>query len=78
MQKWNDYADTIRTQNDRFGMKMKRTTFEKLDSQQQEQLKKLKSAALAAAAKAEGINLGSSETPQSVNEEIFGNSSGKL
>lgn len=57
MKRWNEYAQTIRTQNDRFGLKMKKMAFEKLDPEQQEQLRKLKSASVAAAAKAEGITL---------------------
>jgi len=58
LKRWNEYAQTIRTQNDRFGVKMKKAAFERLDPEQQEQLRKLKSASVAAAAKAEGITIG--------------------
>ena len=50
MKQWNQYAKTIRTQNDRYGMKMRKAAFDKLDPEQQEQLRKLKTAAVVAAA----------------------------
>lgn len=49
---------------------MKKMDFEKLDSQQQGQLRKLKSASLAAAAQAEGMTLGEEIHPFEVSDEI--------
>ena len=49
---------------------MKRTSFEKLDSQQQEQLRKLKSASLAAAAKAEGVLQEDQPSHDSIQDDI--------
>lgn len=70
MKQWNLYARTLRTQQDSFGTKMKKSDFEKLDSQQQGQLRKLKSASLAAAAQAEGMELGPEIHPFEVADEI--------
>lgn len=64
------YADTIRSQQDTFGARMKKSDFDKLDVYQQEQLRKLKSASLAAAAQAEGMKLGDEIHPLEVLDEI--------
>ena len=70
MKQWNLYAQTLRGQQDSFGTKMRKLDFEKLDSQQQGQLRKLKSASLAAAAQAEGMTLGDEIHPLEVADEI--------
>jgi hypothetical protein len=59
-------------------MKMKKTAFEKLDPEQQEQLRKLKSAAVVAAAKAEGIELGKSEDTPDLTGDFTDNMDKKL
>lgn len=56
---------------------MKKTSFEKLDSQQQDQLRKLKSASLAAAAKAEGIDLEKDKPNSLEHDDVLSNLGGK-